>query len=115
MASTQQRTVARRNIKKAAAAARRKRTVAHLPAGGLALRRAGRAPKLNVANGNEIRQRQALASATVRKMLCNRNNTDANAVIAASQTANAVFTTQPGAAPTRRSRSGRKFHVVRCT
>ena len=31
MASTRQRTAARRNIKKAAAAARRKRTIAHLP------------------------------------------------------------------------------------
>jgi len=31
MASTQQRNAARRNIKKAAAAAKRKRTIAHLP------------------------------------------------------------------------------------
>ena len=31
MASTRQRTAARRNIKKAAQAARRKRTIAHLP------------------------------------------------------------------------------------
>jgi hypothetical protein len=31
MASTKQRTAARRNIKKAAAAAKRKRTIAHLP------------------------------------------------------------------------------------
>jgi hypothetical protein len=31
MATTRQRTAARRNIKKAAAAAKRKRTVAHLP------------------------------------------------------------------------------------
>ena len=31
MASTKQRTAARRNIKKAAAAARKKRTIAHLP------------------------------------------------------------------------------------
>jgi hypothetical protein len=31
MASTKQKTAARRNIKKAAAAARRKRTIAHLP------------------------------------------------------------------------------------
>jgi hypothetical protein len=31
MASTRQRNAARRNIKKAAAAARRKRTIAHLP------------------------------------------------------------------------------------
>ena len=57
----------------------------------------------------------ATATATVRKMLRNRNNTDAKHVIAASQKANAVFTTQAGAAPTRSSRSGRKFHVVMCT
>src|ERR1700693_2707377 len=74
----------------------------------------GEGPKPHVANGMK-RERQASASPTVRKMLCNRNNTDTSAVIAASQTANAVFTTQPGAAPTRRSRSGRKFHVVMCT
>ena len=58
--------------------------------------------------------KRQLAAATVRKMICKRNNADANAVMAASQTANAVFTTQPGAAPARRSRSGRKFHVVMC-
>jgi len=47
-----------------------------------------------------------------RKLLRSRSKTDPSAAIAASQMASAEFTTQPGAAPTRRSRNGRKFHVV---
>ena len=51
-------------------------------------------------------------SACDRKLLRNRSKTHPSAAIAASQMASAEFTAQPGAAPTRRSRNGRKFHVV---
>ena len=50
--------------------------------------------------------------ATVRKPLRNRSKTDPSAAVPASQMASAEFTAQSGAAPTRRSRNGRKFYVV---
>ena len=58
--------------------------------------------------------RQSLPAMSVcnRKLLRNRSKTHLSAAIAASQMASVAFTTQPGAAPTRRSRNGKKFHVV---
>ena len=50
--------------------------------------------------------------ATARKLFRNRTNVAPSAAIPATQTASVVFTTHPGATPTRRSRNGRKFHVV---
>src|SRR5580704_35723 len=48
-------------------------------------------------------------------VVLSRPKTHTRTAIAAPHTANATFTTQPGAAPTLRSRKGRKFHVVMWT
>lgn len=53
------------------------------------------------------------AHATFRKVRCKRSKTPTSKAIPAIQTASVAFTTQAGAVPTRRSRKGRKFQVVR--
>src|SRR5208282_5603586 len=64
---------------------------------------------VNIIFGGHCR-RSVLSVVSVcdRKLLRNRSKTDPSAAIAASQMASAEFTTQPGAAPTRRRRKGRK-------
>jgi hypothetical protein len=54
----------------------------------------------------------ACLHATARKLLRSRSNTTPSAAVPASQITSDVFTTQPGATPTRRSRNGRKFHAL---
>ena len=55
---------------------------------------------------------QTCPHAAVRRLLRKRSRTAPSAATAAIQIANTEFTTQAGAAPTRRSRNGRKFQVV---